>query len=267
MQGGSLYYQGSYFLEYNAVTSIAFTPALGLIPATSTTGLTWSSTSAYHATGGWLESYAYYFTEPGIGYNYSYNLPKFSGTDTLAGNETVAGTDLGPVTLSGGSSARSIDLTYTGDYDIALGYLITPAGGYSFEGNSGWSVGIAPAAISASDVDVASSGGANTPQVVGASTTWTVGPSALPGNITAPSTPAASGTPTSTGTVQAQPEPLPYAQAVSKCIQGTCSTGALPSAPSSRMGSSFGYLAVALGAAVAVGAAVAILALRRRRGG
>jgi hypothetical protein len=266
LQGSSLYYKGSYFLQYNAVTAIAFTPALGLIPAKSTTGLTWNSTSAYRATGGWLESYAYYYTEPGIGYNYSYNLPKFSGSDTLAGNETVAGSDLGPVTLAGGTTARSIDLTYTGAYDIALGYLLTPAGGYSFEGNSGWSVGIAPAAITASVVDVASSGGSNSPEVVGASTSWTVGPSALPGNVTAPSSPGQSTTPTNTGTVQAQPEPLPYAQAVSQCIAGGCSSGALPATPAARLGSSWMYLALGLVGAIGAGAAVAIVAVRRRHG-
>lgn len=265
LKGSSIWYTGHYDLEYTAATSIAFTPALGLIPVTSSTGLTWNATSAYSASGGWLESYSYYFTEPTIGYNASDSLPSYSGSDTYTGNESVYGRDLGPVTLSGGATARSIDLSYSGAYDIALGYLLTPSGNEIFEGNSGWSVGITPAAVAASTVDVATSGGSNTPEIIGAQTNWTVGPSTPPGSAGSGGSPGQVSVPTNTGNLQAQPEPLPYAQATSRCLVGSCPTTSLPSVPSASYSGSMGEFAIALAITATLGAAF-LWAVRSRGG-
>jgi hypothetical protein len=266
LHGSAVYYQGYYYFDYAAGTSIAFSPALGLIPLTSTTGLTWNSTSAYRADGNWLESYSYNYTEPSAGYNYAFDEPHYTGSDTLAGNETVNGKDLGPVTLAGGASARSIALTYTGAYNLALGYLLTPSGGSIFEGNSGWSVGINPAPVAANDVDVAtSSDGSNSPDIIGASTSWTVGPSSPPVNSTGPAPPSGAAAPTNTGTVQTEPEPLPYAESSQRCIAGGCPSGALPAAPSARWNGSIDLLGIGIAAAAALGAGVGLWI--RRRGG
>ncbi|HUI38337.1 MAG TPA: hypothetical protein VLY85_01765, partial [Thermoplasmata archaeon] len=127
--------------------------------------------------------------------------------------------------------------------------------------NENWSVQVHPAsAIETNQIDVATSGGSNTPEIIASSTNWTVGSTSPSG----PSTSSSAAPPTAGGTVQGQPEPLPYAQATSRCLVGICPSSSAGPASAGAGPPTAAYLAGGAAAGVGAGAAAVWLARRPR---
>jgi hypothetical protein len=209
------WYAGSYYFGWNSQTGIAFQPALGLVPWNASKNQTWNSTSAYSASGGWHETYLYYSNESTAS---SIERANLSGANSNRGNESVAGRDAGNVTLSGGATAQRIDLAFTGPYNVSNGLFIVPGSAQVFGGaTANWSVQVKTGATAfTAELDMISTA-AGARQVVSSATTWSL--STTTGSLAV----IPSGVSTSVvGRVQAQPEPVPYAQASSKCLLGPC---------------------------------------------
>ncbi|MCI4360042.1 MAG: hypothetical protein L3J95_06505 [Thermoplasmata archaeon] len=237
------WYAGSYYYGWNSETGIAFKPALGLVPWNASKNQTWNSTSAYSASGGWLETYLYYSNESSAS---SIERANLSGANSNRGNESVSGRDTGNVTLSSGAKAQGIDLAFSGPYNVSNGLFIVPASAQVFGGaTANWSVQVKTAA-SAFTVEldmVSTAGGARA--VVSSATTWSL--STTTGSLAV----IPSGVSTNVvGRIQAQPEPVPYAQATSKCLLGPCGPRQVIPTFAPGLAGSFWILAAAIVGAV-----------------
>ena len=264
-ENGATSYDGVYYSGGSATAAVAFTPALGLIPFATKIGETWTATSAYSGTGGWNDSYLYAQTVTSSSTVFEHS----SSNEAVAewGNESINGTDLGPVTLANGQSATSISLTENGPYSIDYGLFLVPSTAVLFGGsNQAWSVNVlAPAAISTGTIDVAASGGNNSPSIIASTSSWSQSGQSIGGG--AASAPAGSSAPSTgtsqNGTVQGQPEPVPVAVAKSQCLVGACGS-ASSVGPASLP--SFWLIGAAAAVGVAVGIGAGLLARRPRSG-
>ncbi|MCI4367766.1 MAG: hypothetical protein L3K08_08440 [Thermoplasmata archaeon] len=110
----------------SAHTQATFTPALGLIPWTLAPGLTWNSSAAFAASGGFALQYAFDLHGPNGSVNGS-GTP--SGQMNRSGEVDLLGTDLGNLTLAGGQTTAVIALAWVaGPFDAVDGVILLPHG-------------------------------------------------------------------------------------------------------------------------------------------
>ncbi len=254
------------FLNVSGVAqgSVAFTPALGLIPLNLTGVNMWNSSATANPSASWNISYAWA--------DQGWNGTTRSGTGDIAGNWTAAG----PVSLIGlkvevvhpfsdHKVRTGVVLLVSGPVDAYDGYILVPHafdlfGGaqhaYDAESLGSASVG------SGQGETLYVSPGARGPVVSAADSTFgatTGAASALAQPVSGPAPAAANGP---GATVEGQPMSVPAAQAESACLLSGCSGGA-----SSAAGGLLGIAVIAL-AVVAVVGTVAVIEWRsyaRRR--
>ena len=97
-----------------ASAQLAFTPPLGLIPWNVSANLTWNSTSAYAATGGWNDSFQWQSTSSnGTTHTRGWN---WNGSINRSGNESAQGRDIGNVTGPNNTTVQGIRLHVGGRF-------------------------------------------------------------------------------------------------------------------------------------------------------
>jgi hypothetical protein len=261
-RGGSTGAHGSLAVSRGSAMSVAFSPALGLLPWNATQGEGWNASSDYTASGGWNDAYRYSDSLGGAGRNASGSS---SGQVSRNGTEQLFGRDLGNLTLHNGANVTVVLLGFGGPFAFGDGLFLTTGDADLFGGGSapwaGHAFALGVSALTAVDVrldrgdhgaeidaDAGSANMASTP--LGASNVQ-VGAGAPPG----PASP-----PGSAASMQAQPESPPAAEAASACLVNTCG-GPAPN------GGAASYLGIVLVAAAvsAVIVGVGLYAWRRTR--
>ncbi|MCI4345016.1 MAG: hypothetical protein L3J87_05275 [Thermoplasmata archaeon] len=219
-------------LAGHATSSIAFAPALGIVPWNLSSGLSWNSTSAFTAQGAWSVAYSWARTTfAGAHLNSSGNP---TGTVNASGSVSIFGKDLGSITLNNGKTVPVIGLLVLGPFDDVDGVILVPHD-FDFFGAMGHAYGhlaLAGEAIATSKVDVfvdalhhraVFEAAATTDGPQDASLRNAVGGSTASGPAAAPAGPAPS-------EFQAQPESVPTAQQASNCLVGSCPSTAASAA-------------------------------------
>ena len=256
--------------------AVAFTPALGLIPWNLTKNLTWSSRSAFVASGGWTSSFVATLSSKGYTSTHSGND---SGTVNRTGNESVRGKYFaaGPTPRGGNRTVSWIGLRYRGPFDFDNSLFMTAIGSDLFAGaTANWTVGARPAYGNVSPVvgtvitehaAPAPGSGTGTPAPGSGSGTSPVtnpAPNPVTNPVTSPGTGPVTSPSPGTGT---SPAPV-----VGSPGSGTAPTSNAPtvSAPTPLSGHAitFGSLLLPIGALalVGIGAAVVFAARRGSRG-
>lgn len=237
-RGGSTVASGALSVSRTSGLSIAFAPALGLVPFNLTTNESWNSTSAFAAAGGWNDTFS--ATNSLAGSSGSINA-NASSQLTRSGVETLRGVDLGNVTLSNGRSVAAIVLIFRGPVGFGDGLFLNAAGGSDLFGGIGasWS-GRAFSTIYAQTATVDMIVDAHHRSAVFAASeiqagvgTSELGASSLTnanatGSVVGPTAP-----PSDNESIQSQPESVAQAQAQSSCMiygcGGSTPNGASPS--------------------------------------
>ncbi|MCI4349132.1 MAG: hypothetical protein L3J93_02795 [Thermoplasmata archaeon] len=246
----------------SAATSVAFTPALGLVP--DPLGPTeWNASSTYTASGSWALAGAITKTDfSGV----TVTTPISVAPNHLSahGNVTVTGSVLGSTNLDGGWSSTAVALHIGGPFSAWEGFLLIPIGADLFGGGSTvpWGAQATGAQLaSTSAVDVGARGSvAHLPILasvtsyaprstasgsVAVPTTALVGSATLSTDVLPPDGPAAT-------TIQAQPESVASAQQGVQCLLVGCAGphGSTPRPFAPLLG--IGLVIVVLAAFVAV---------------
>jgi hypothetical protein len=244
---------------------VAFTPSLGLVPWNVGPNVTWNSSAAYLASGGWSLAYQYNATSF-LGTTVS-GGGNPNGTVSSSGTVALTGAELGTVTLANGRTVPVIVVAITGPFDEIDGFILVPHGFEIFgAGHHDWdrhSLGAENVATSRLDLAVDATG--RHLQVVASASSYTGSDASLAqGRAVASATSAAPVAP-STAVVQGQPESVADAQHAATCLTSTCTAGSATSAASSLLP----FLLVGLVAVVLVGTVgvVEYRAWSRRRSG
>jgi len=260
----------SLFVNVTGSAEVALSPSLGLFPLNLSAlapGATWSSSSAYNATGAvvwsaWLSNWGSSVVHPG---NFS-----SGATDALAGTGTVSLTGTypaGSIFSYDHTAFPALNLTIAGPFTLREGVLLVPADADLFaSGSQPWSGNESGSSIVTSsfvDVHPGASYQGHLP-IVASSASWvsvttdaaaTLVPSA-PGTPLAPSSVPASAS--NATVVQGQPESIAQAGSNQAClVSGVgCPT----------LGPHLPWLRYAIvGGGIAVVAAVVAVALVTRR--
>ena len=283
--GGGLVDRSAYLsASVASLAHIAFTPALGLFPLSLGPNATsWTSSSAFAATGSFSFSYYHYAKGPFGTTSGSKNLGPYtiapSGNVTLLGNYTPSGAQ-----VFNGITYQALHLTILSStaFSVREGFLLFPAQadlfGSASEPWSGNESGMSQAAMSELDVRPLADGMVNGHLGIGASR-WTfssstanpaeglLGSSTLVGSTMSPFTvsPSATGSqnPVANTTVQGSPEFVTQATTNNQClISGlNCPAASGPSGPLRN-----GLLTVgALAVVATIIAALLIVAVAERR--
>jgi hypothetical protein len=236
------------FVQGAAHASVAFAPALGLVPDAPTAGETWNSSAAFSASGGWSVQANYYHTSIfGITSSAAFSP---SGSVQASGDVTLMGGDLGTVTLNNGATVPVIVLAWTGPFDDVDGVLLVPHDFDLFANSDhSWSAdALGGQTVATASLDLTIDAAHHLRVVAAASTFATTDSSLAPQGMPAsgPQAPATTTTPT---TVQAQPESVDQAQQNSGCLLGAC-PGPVGAASSSGIGA---VLVIGLVLALVVG--------------
>lgn len=219
-----------------AHASVAFTPALGLVPWNVAPNVTWNSSAAYAASGQWAFHWAASRTTLLGSTATAGGSP--SGSVNTTGSVDLAGTDLGTVTLNNGATVPVIVLALSGPFDDAEGIILVPhdfdlfgGGVHPWDGHA-----LGAATFATSRVDLFVDAGHRHVQVVAGASAYARADSSLGpiGGVSPAVQPLAAPAPNS---VQAQPESVPQAQQSSNCLVNVCGTGAASHAPASLAGS------------------------------
>jgi hypothetical protein len=254
---GALDYQGTDYSQTNSTYEVAFHPSLGLIPWTVAKNLTWNSTS--NVTASYLAKTGYSVTYAGL-HNYSIDEYGMSYTKwNIPETESVSGLDLGNGTLPSGANVTNIELGFSGALDVSDGIFASPVSEDLFGGATGnWSVGVVAGALAhTAAMSIVGGALAGSYRIVASATLWTapirmVGLSA--GSYTAPPSPIAA---PSSGSSQAEPESVSFAQAQANCLVHSCGGVPVLSAPSGSGGlalPAWAFAVIGGGAAAVLGA-------------
>lgn len=205
--------------------SIAFAPALGVVPWSVSPGDRWSSTSSFSAQGSWLVAWQAQRTGLG-GATVSAN-GSTPGTVNASGNVTVFGTDLGNVTLANGQIVPVIALALVGPFDDVDGVILVPHAFGLFAGaHAAWAGhAMAVESVATEKLDLAIDPSHHHVRVVAAASDYTGQDSTLAtmsSGVTVAAAPTSSPPPGSPTEVQGQPESVAQAQQASSCLIGAC---------------------------------------------
>ncbi|MCI4319268.1 MAG: hypothetical protein L3K23_03935 [Thermoplasmata archaeon] len=242
-----------------ATVSVAFSPALGLIPTNLSPHQTWSSTSHYVATGSWLGGYL--VARTGFNGTPVGGQRLFSGSANGSGNLSVQGAYAGSEQLNDGALTSAVHLSITGPFDLREGILLVPLGADLFGGaGHDWS-GAESSAETAdtSALDLALHGVGHFGLL--ATATGYAGAVANPNQPG--STPSVTPSAAPSGVqLQGQPESVQSAQQNSDCLVTSTCPGSGP--PSALGRGTLGGLVVASLLTAAVVGLVLTIAARRR---
>jgi hypothetical protein len=251
-----------------AHASVAFAPALGLVPWNVSTGDRWSSTSQFTAQGSWLLSWQ--AQRVGVSGGAQYYNGSAPGSINASGSVTLTGTDLGNVTLANGQTVPAIALLLIGPFDDADGVILVPHGFNLFaSAHADWQGhAMAVESVATAKVDLAMDSLHRHVRVAAAATDYAGQDSTLAtmsSGATLAVSPSGSASPTGPTEVQAQPESVAQAQQASSCLVGGCH----PSSSVAPGGTLTAILVVGLVVAAVVGAfgTIEYRAWARRKGG
>jgi hypothetical protein len=264
----------SYYFSVNASSNVSleFTPALGLVPNTLTTGAAWNSTSGFVGSGGWSAAYDYVHV-PIAGTTIHVAGP-ISGQVSGSGNVALEGVDDGSVTLKNGVSTTAVALAIAGPFHIYEGFLLLPSQSDLLgAGANAWSSYQNDSAATATATTDFGSRGAHlgllasatsySPQPTSQSTL--VDSSPLPATASGPSPAAMPGGGSTPGgaVVQGQPESVPSSMNQTHClIAGNCANPGGAGIPAMKHS---GLVAVlVIGLLVGTLVALAVVVGRRR---
>jgi hypothetical protein len=264
-----------YYFSVNASSelSISFSPALGLIPSSLSPGLSWNSTSAFAASGGWSARYAY-LHQPMSGSPMQVSGP-LSGTVSASGLIALQGRDAGPVSLNNGLSTTAISIVLDGPFHVDEGFLLLPSESDVLgSGGNAWSSyqnDSATAATASADFAphqphlgllASSTSYAPLPTSQSSLVDGSSAPMVTAASVPLGAAPSGSGASSGNAVVQGQPESVANSQSLTPCLTaGTCvsPTGT----PTSRHTSDvIGLLVVGLLVGTLV--ALAVVVTRRR---
>lgn len=256
--------------------SVAFTPALGLVPLNvlglNPSSANWTASSAFNATGSVRSTYYYAFHGPIVG-NLTEGPTTVVGTFPASGNVSIAGSFASPsgISFGGVGTFPALRLSVNGPFLLQDGIVLVPSSADLFAAASHpWAANqatTATAQLATFDLAPYLDGHLG---LVATSRSYAL-TSANPGEITGPATanataiaaevePLASN-PVAAMTLQAQPIPVGTAESNSQCLvtgAGCSISSQLPRA----------LFATALVAGVVVGAValiVAVVIVDRRR--
>jgi hypothetical protein len=213
----------------SADSSLAFAPALGLVPEPLSAASAWSSQSNYTGTGSWTVSYAYNH-DPILGLPVSQSI-SYNGTVNRSGTVALVGSSGGTLLFHDGLSAEAVALRVEGPFDLREGFILVPSGGDLFGDSGKWQPDASGATTAGtSAVDYSTSGGhplirgSATAYAATSSTTNDSVPSGSSGLLTMVQSESDATPP---GTLQAQPESYSQGLRSANClINGDCASGA-----------------------------------------
>jgi hypothetical protein len=264
----------SYYFSVNASSnlSLAFTPALGLVPDTLATGAEWNSTSAFAGSGGWSAAYDYVHV-PIAGATIRVAGP-ISGQVSGSGNVALQGVDDGPLTLNGGLTTSEVALSIAGPFHLYEGFLLLPSQADLLgAGSNAWSSyqnDSATTATATADfgshlahVGLLASATSYAPQPTSQATIVDSTPvSGAPQGPSPAALPAGGSTPGG-AVVQGQPESVPSSVNQTPClIAGDCAEPGGPGIPAAKHSGLVGVLVIGLLVGTLV--ALAVVVGRRR---
>lgn len=250
----------SFFADASSHASVAFTPALGLVPVNLTNDSSWNSSSAFSAAGGWSIAISDGHTPfVGAGANGSFFA---NGSVNASGTVFVHGHDFGTITLANGMTVPAVGLVLTGPFDDLDGAILMPHDADLFgDGAHGWGADeLGGETVFTSNVDVGMDGFHHV-RFVAASSAYSATDASLGSSAgMAPMGPTPAATSASPTYVQAQPESVATAQQRSGCLVSAC-----PSAAPGLLGPGALVAGLVIGlAAVAALGAIGAVAYRRR---
>lgn len=202
--------------------AIAFSPALGVVPANVTPGTTWTSTANFTAVGNWsANALASHRSAVGLS-----GMVRFdpAGSVNRSGSVQLRGADLGNLTLRNGESTQVIVLGLEGPFEIHEGLLLVPGDSdlFAVGDHHAWdssALGLAGFATDRVDVRLVHGG---FPRLDAAASDYSAGASSIePAQPPVRVGVAASPTGPS-GLLQAQPESPQSAEQGSSCLLGNC---------------------------------------------
>jgi hypothetical protein len=212
----------------HAEASIAFAPALGLVPWNLSKGLTWNATSSFTAQGACSIGYSWARTTFSGGHLNGTASP--SGSVNATGTVAIWGRDLGSITLDNGRTVPVIGLLVEGPFDAIDGVILVPhdfdlfGGGTHAYGH----VALGSESIATSNLDISVDVLHHRAIFAAAATTDGPKDASLMNGVSGISGtgPAAAPTGPAPSQFQAQPESVPVAQHASSCLVGTCASPA-----------------------------------------
>lgn len=248
---GLAHFSGSMLLFVALATqaSVAFTPALGLIPNNVTAGTSWNSTSQYTVQGsalGHLSATRTFTGRNGTSFTQNSSASLHPSVNS-SGTVSLNGRDFGTITLKNGVSTPVIGLSVLGPFEPREGLIFLPSGADLFgqgdqmySADAGGTVGAAtsfvdwaPGVRGHLGLEASETGFGDVPR---ADAMMGGDPSTFAGDATGTGmTPMVGSLAAGSGPeVQAQPESVPQAQAGSQCILGgSCLTSSGPGTPGS----------------------------------
>lgn len=254
----------------SANASLAFTPALGLIPISLSAGVSWNATSAYVGGGDWSAVWNYTKTNASGSTITASGSP--SGSLNVTGNLSVEGAVVATHVLPNGTVLPAISLEFSGDFGALDGLILLPHAfdffGYGPRSWDGYRLGFAH--METTRLAIEFQGGSTSLRLRAATSDFGTNDSAMDrgeamrghsgpmSTVPLATATAAEGIPTTS--VVAQPVGVVTAQEAQDCMaQTTCTTAA--SSPPGAFPSTI-VLALAVGGAVV--AAVALMVVWRR---
>jgi hypothetical protein len=210
-------------------SSLAFSPALGLVPLNLSAATSWNSTAQFTAQGAWLINYAWSATTlSGIS---TTGTGTANGTVQRSGEVNLTGYVLGMVHLRNQTVVPAILLVVQGPFDDYDGFILVPHA-YNMFGAAAHgydSYGLGGAMVSSASLDGSITGGQFHPTAASASFGAQASTVNLPGSTGGASPAANYGSPGDQ--VQAQPMSVPAAQQESNCLTNGCGGGAASGLP------------------------------------
>ncbi len=260
----------------SSTSTVAFSPALGLVPETLSPGLMWNATSTLSAQGSASGSITHNRTStPGgsLSGRTTWN-PSISETGVVR----VIGRDLGRIVLRGGVSAPVLALSVVGPFVAGEGILFVPSAADLFGSGAAAYSGVAAGTSTASTLTMDwNQGGVGADGLLATSAAFVPAPNgaSLVGGDPAtlagsPPVTALAAASSGGAVVQAEPESVAQASSGSACIlAGSCSPQPNPSlAAPSASGPAAALVRAAVAGAVIVGLAgllAGLVVVRRRR--
>lgn len=265
--GGALVHRSKYLsAAVSSVSNVSFATPLGLFPLNLTSAQSWSSSSAFNASGSAAYSYYYHIAGP------KGNVSKpGSGTFTVSpsGTVTVEGSYSPQITVRfGGTTYPALRLAVVGPFSVREGFILIPSSVDLFGGSAGpWSVAQnGTATVSMSYLDAkASSGGhlgiAASSWLYRSGTTNPGDTSLAPGTGMNPATGAAVN-PVANESIQGTPQSVAQAESGQQCLTTGAGCPGVPGSPNAR--GIFGAIVV-VGVVVVVAAVIALVLVTERR--
>lgn len=253
--------------EVSSASNVTFATPLGLLPLSLATAQSWTSTSAFNASG--RASYSYYYHLAGPQSNKTVGPDSGQFTVSPSGEVTVEGaySPHDSVTFSG-VTYPAVELTFSGPFSVREGFILIPASVDLFDAsNAPWAAvqnGTSVVTMSYLDADAsvgghvgiaASSWLYSLSATNSADTTIAAGTGLMPASV-------ATANPVTATSIQGTPQTVAQAQASGQCLTAGVGCPAVSSASTAR---GLFTEAATVGVVVAVVAVIVIVLVAERR--